>query len=65
VGFKYSPAMRAFAQQYERWSGPLLERYIMAPETLVPKNTMNFNGLDNATERAGLIAYLHATGVSR
>ena len=36
----------------------------MEPETMVPKNTMNFNGLDNAAERADLIAYLRATGVS-
>jgi len=63
-GFKYSPAMRALAQRYERWSEQLLDRYMMQPEALVPKNSMNFNGLDDAAERADLIAYLRATGVS-
>ena len=56
AGFTYSPALRAFAQQEERWSEALLDRYLAAPYRLVPKTSMAFQGIDDAGERADLIA---------
>jgi len=59
-GFSYSPALRAFAQQEERWSEALLERYLAAPYKLVPKTSMAFPGIEAQDERADLIAYLQS-----
>ena len=60
AGFEYSPAMRAFAQERGIWSEELLDRYIADPETVVPKTTMAFRSVDEAEERADLVAYLKA-----
>ena len=59
-GFSYSPALRAFAQQEERWSEALLDRYLAAPYRLVPKTSMAFPGVEAQYERADLIAYLRS-----
>jgi len=59
-GFSYSPALRAFAQQEERWSEALLDRYLAAPYRLVPKTSMAFPGVEAQDERADLIAYLRS-----
>jgi cytochrome c len=61
-GFSYSPALRAFAQQEERWSEALLERYLTAPYKLVPKTSMAFPGVEAQDERADLIGYLRSKG---
>ena len=61
-GFAYSPALRAFAQQEERWSEVLLDRYLAAPYKLVPKTSMAFPGIEAQDERADLIAYLRSKG---
>jgi cytochrome c len=61
-GFTYSPALRAFAQQEERWSETLLDRYLAAPYKLVPKTSMAFPGVEVQDERADLIAYLRSKG---
>lgn len=58
--FDYSPAMRAFAQRNGRWSEALLDRYLAAPYEVVPKTSMSFPGVDEADERADLIAYLRS-----
>jgi cytochrome c len=58
--FPYSPAMRAFAQRETRWSEMLLDRYLTAPYKAVPKTSMAFAGIDEAEERADLIAYLRS-----
>jgi cytochrome c2 len=57
-GFEYSRAMRAFAQKHGAWREELLERYIAEPEKLVPKTTMAFRGVEEAAERADLMAFL-------
>jgi len=61
-GFTYSPALRAFAQQEERWSKELLDRYLAAPYKVIPKTSMAFPGVEASDERADLIAYLRMTG---
>jgi cytochrome c len=61
-GFPYSPALRAFARQEERWSAALLDRYLAAPFKVVPKTSMGFPGIAENEERADLIAYLRSTG---
>jgi cytochrome c len=60
AGFDYSPAMHAFAREHGAWSEDLLDRYVAAPEKAVPKTTMAFRGVEEADERADLIAYLKA-----
>jgi cytochrome c len=62
--FPYSPAMRAFAQRETRWSETLLDRYLAAPYQVVPKTSMAFPGIDEAEERADLIAYLRSMDAS-
>ena len=57
-GYAYSPALRAFARQEERWSEALLDRFLAAPYRLVPKTRMAFPGLEAQDESADLIAYL-------
>jgi cytochrome c len=59
-GFEYSSAMRAFATKRGAWSEELLDRYLAAPLKLVPQTTMAYPGLQEAEERADLIAYLKA-----
>ena len=61
-GFSYSPALRAFAQEEDRWSEALLDRYLTAPYKLVPKTSMAFPGIEAQDERADLIAYLRSKG---
>jgi cytochrome c len=58
AGFDYSPALRAFAQEHGAWSEALLDRYVAEPEKVVPKTTMAFRGVEEADERADLLAYL-------
>jgi cytochrome c len=59
-GFEYSPALRAFAAEHGTWSEGLLDRYVAAPQEVVPKTTMAFRGVEEAQERADLIAYLES-----
>jgi len=61
-GFSYSPALRALARQEERWSEALLDRYLAAPYTAVPKTSMAFPGVKAQDERADLIAFLRTMG---
>lgn len=58
AGFAYSGAMRAFAAQFGVWSEQLLDRYMADPERLVPKTTMAARGVEEAEERADLLAFL-------
>ena len=57
-GFEYSPALRGFAEKHGRWSEDLLDRYITEPENVVPQTTMAFPGVEEAGERADLLAFL-------
>lgn len=54
-GFSYSDAMRAGQLT---WNVETLSNYIANPKKTVPGGKMKYDGLDNAAERADLIAYL-------
>jgi cytochrome c len=57
--FEYSPAMRAFAKEHGRWDTTLLDRFIAAPERVVPGTGMeSYPGLADEGARRALIEYL-------
>lgn len=58
--FEYSKAFKDFATRNPRWTPKLLELFLVDPQTWVPGNTMGFFGLNDAEERAAIIAYLMA-----
>ena len=43
------------------WSSDKLDAYLAAPRKVVPGCKMKYDGLDSATARADLIAFLNAT----
>ncbi|TCJ18401.1 c-type cytochrome [Parasulfuritortus cantonensis] len=53
--YEYSDAMKANA---EAWSEARLNDYISHPRRVVPGGKMKYDGLDDAGDRADLIAYL-------
>lgn len=53
--FAYSDALRS---SQIVWNAETLSRYITNPKATVPGGKMKYDGLDNAAERADLIAYL-------
>jgi cytochrome c2 len=57
-GFRYSPAMRAYAVREQRWSREALDAFIKDPQAAVPDNNMGFFGIADAAERRALIEYL-------
>jgi len=54
-GFVYSDALR---NSHIVWSADTLSSYIANPKKAVPGGKMKYDGLDNAAERADLIAFL-------
>jgi cytochrome c len=58
--YNYSPALRRFAAANPRWTQELLDRFIAAPERVVPGTEMGFPGLADAASRAALIDWLEA-----
>lgn len=54
-GFAYSPAMKAYAQD---WTPENLDKYLADPKAAVPGNKMAFAGLKKPEDRANVIAYL-------
>lgn len=54
-GFSYSKAMLGSGVT---WSADKLDAYITAPQKFIPGVKMPFAGLNKATDRADLIAYL-------
>lgn len=55
AGFHYSPANQ---ESGLTWDEATLDRYLTSPRTVVPKTTMSYLGLKDATKRADLIAFL-------
>jgi cytochrome c len=53
--FYYSQALKSSGIT---WTPDKLDAWIKSPATLVPGNRMTFSGLDNAQQRADLVAYL-------
>lgn len=56
-GFTYSRAMK---QSVLVWNAQTLDRFLASPMSAVPGTTMGYAGIDDAQERADLIAYLAA-----
>jgi cytochrome c len=56
-GFTYSRAMK---QSGIVWNAQTLDRFLASPMSAVPGTTMGYAGIDDALERADLIAYLAA-----
>lgn len=54
-GYDFSEAMKTSGLT---WDEPTLERYLEAPQTVVPGTKMTFPGLKDAAKRAATIAYL-------
>jgi cytochrome c len=42
------------------WDAPTLDRWLARPQAVVPETTMTFPGIDNARQRADMVAYLKA-----
>ena len=60
--FEYSPAMRGSGLV---WNAPTLDRFLAAPTKVVPGTFMGYAGIDDARERADLIAYLKSANLSK
>jgi cytochrome c len=56
--YNYSPALRRFATANPRWTPELLDRFIAAPDKVVPGTEMGFPGLADAAKRQTLIDWL-------
>ena len=53
--FRYSPAMKRSGIV---WTAETLDQYLADPQGVVPGNRMPYAGMENAADRADLIAYL-------
>ena len=53
--YSYSPAMKAYGKV---WDASTLDTYLAAPRDVVHGTKMAFAGVEDATARANLIAYL-------
>jgi cytochrome c len=60
--FNYSPAMRGTGFT---WNAKTLDRYLAAPQKVVPGTHMTFSGLPDAASRKAVIFYLKANSTSR
>jgi cytochrome c len=58
-GFTYSEAMK---RSRIVWDERTLDRFLANPMATVPGTAMTYAGVDDAQERADLIAYLRANG---
>jgi cytochrome c len=57
-GYKYSDAMKKFAEGGKVWDEATLGTYLAAPKEVVPGTKMAFPGLKKEEEVANVIAYL-------
>lgn len=62
AGFDYSDAMRASGFV---WNEATLDRFLAAPMKVVPGTSMGYAGVDDARDRADLVAYLAQANQSR
>jgi cytochrome c len=56
-GFRYSRAMRGAAVT---WDAKSLDQYLSDPQGFIAGNIMPFSGVDDAAERAAIVAYLQS-----
>jgi cytochrome c len=60
-GFKYSPAMRAFAAKNPVWTETLLDSYLKNPNEVVPGTSMaNAPAIRRSKSRQAIVEYLKA-----
>lgn len=57
-GFRYSPALRAYARTRPRWTEAALDRFLADPLTAIPGTDMGFQGMADRRERRALIRWL-------
>ena len=57
-GFKYSPALKEMAASGRVWDDASLDAYLTKPKDVIPRGRMSFPGLNDAAQRADVIAYL-------
>jgi cytochrome c len=57
-GYPYSAAMKAYAADGKVWTRSRLDGFISDPPGVVPHTAMNFFGIEDAGERAALVAWL-------
>ena len=57
AGFAYSEAM---TKSGITWDAAALDKFLAAPKKSMPGTSMDFPGVDDAKERADLIAYLQS-----
>ena len=62
TGFRYSPALQAWAEDNPVWTPDLLDRFLADPLTVVPGTDMSFFGLDDPVQRRVLIEWLARAG---
>jgi len=57
-GFRYSPAFAEKADEGMVWTAEALDAFLENPRDYIERNRMAFRGVQDADERAALIAYL-------
>ena len=55
AGFSYSPAMAAAGL---RWNAATLDKFLAAPQTVVPGTRMSFTGISDPARRKAAVDYL-------
>ena len=58
--FKYSQAMKDYADGGTAWTYAELDAFLAAPKKHVPKTKMAFSGLRKDADRAAMLAYLRS-----
>ncbi|MDQ0395123.1 c-type cytochrome [Labrys monachus] len=61
AGYPFSAAMRASGAT---WDAATLDRFIAAPQALVPGTRMIFAGIDDPTRRQALVAFIARTNAA-
>jgi cytochrome c len=61
-GFEYSDALKERGAEGLVWNEATLDAFVADPRTTIPGVSMGFFGLDEAQDRADLIAYLRQAG---
>ncbi len=59
-GFRYSKAMKDYAEGGKSWTYEELDAYLAAPKKHIPKTKMAFAGLKKEEDRAAILAYLRS-----
>lgn len=61
-GFRYSPVLTEAGADGMVWDNATLDAFLENPRAHLPRNRMSFNGVRDADERQGLIAYIASFG---